>query len=139
MLQVQFCASGASSLGRCFVCLLLMILEPVWRGVEAVGKWYELYKGGKWSLGDETAHSDEPRTEENAPDKESDKKDFVSERNLALDPAEWKVKSRPRDFRDQFRFAALQTQDHYAVMGLGKLRHKATEDDIKKACKTLKK
>ncbi|XP_065829146.1 dnaJ homolog subfamily C member 2-like [Oscarella lobularis] len=102
MLQVQFRAS-----------------EPVWRGVEAVGKWYELYKGGKWSLGDETAHSDEPRTEENAPDKESDKKDFVSERNLALDPAEWK------------------TQDHYAVMGLGKLRHKATEDDIKKAYKQL--
>ena len=28
----------------------------------------------------------------------------------------------------------LQQQDHYKVLGLGKLRHKATLGDIKKAC-----
>ena len=28
----------------------------------------------------------------------------------------------------------LQQQDHYKVLGLGKLRHKATAGDIKKAC-----
>jgi len=29
----------------------------------------------------------------------------------------------------------FQQQDHYKVLGLGKLRHKATAGDIKKACK----
>lgn len=31
----------------------------------------------------------------------------------------------------------LQQQDHYKVLGLEKLRHKATLGDIKKACKFL--
>lgn len=39
---------------------------------------------------------------------------------LASDPLEWK------------------TQDHYAILGLSKLRWKATEDDIRKACELLK-
>jgi len=29
----------------------------------------------------------------------------------------------------------LQKQDHYAVLGLAKLRYRATEDQIKRACK----
>jgi len=28
----------------------------------------------------------------------------------------------------------LQKQDHYAVLGLSKLRYRATEDQIKRAC-----
>lgn len=35
----------------------------------------------------------------------------------SLDPKEWK------------------DQDHYAVLGMSELRHRATEDDIKRACK----
>lgn len=35
----------------------------------------------------------------------------------SLDPKEWK------------------DQDHYAVLGIPELRHKATEDDIKRACR----
>ena len=35
---------------------------------------------------------------------------------LLLDPTQWK------------------DQDHYAILGLGKLRYKASEQDIKKAC-----
>ena len=31
----------------------------------------------------------------------------------------------------------LQQQDHYAVLGLSKLRYRATEDQIKRACKFL--
>ena len=35
---------------------------------------------------------------------------------MLLDPTQWK------------------DQDHYAILGLGKLRYKATQQDIKKAC-----
>ena len=35
---------------------------------------------------------------------------------LLLDPTQWK------------------DQDHYAILGLGKLRYRATQQDIKKAC-----
>lgn len=56
-------------------------------------------------------------------DESSDEEDlsqFQCEDDLeylrSLDPKEWK------------------DQDHYAVLGLKKLRHKATEDIIKRAC-----
>lgn len=38
---------------------------------------------------------------------------------LLLDPTQWK------------------DQDHYAILGLGKLRYRATTQDIKKACESL--
>lgn len=51
---------------------------------------------------------------------EEDYSDYQFEDDLeylrSLDPKEWK------------------DQDHYAVLGLKKLRHKATEDIIKRAC-----
>jgi len=31
----------------------------------------------------------------------------------------------------------LQQQDHYAVLGLAKLRYRATEDQIKRACELV--
>lgn len=37
---------------------------------------------------------------------------------LLLDPTQWK------------------DQDHYAILGLGKLRYRATAQDIKKACES---
>ena len=52
---------------------------------------------------------------------EEDIKDYQFEDDLdylrSLDPKEWK------------------DQDHYAVLGIAKLRNRATEDIIKKACK----
>ena len=45
----------------------------------------------------------------------------------------------PRHTEDKWRWMLvtfiLQQQDHYKVLGLEKLRHKATLGDIKKACK----
>ncbi len=38
---------------------------------------------------------------------------------LLLDPTQWK------------------DQDHYVILGLGKLRYRATEQDIKKACERV--
>lgn len=53
-------------------------------------------------------------------DEEEDLSQYEIEDDLeylrSLDPKEWK------------------DQDHYAVLGLRKLRHKATEDIIKRAC-----
>lgn len=51
--------------------------------------------------------------EENLEDQFEDDLEYLR----SLDPKEWKE------------------QDHYAVLGLRKLRHKATEDIIKRACK----
>ena len=48
-----------------------------------------------------------------------------------LDLYEWKL---PVTFYFALEF---QNQDHYAVLGLGSLRYKATDAQIKKACECL--
>ncbi|KAK3102342.1 hypothetical protein FSP39_010641 [Pinctada imbricata] len=86
--------------------------------VEPAGRWYEALctrRRHKHSL---SHHSIQSSTSE-----ESEEEEVEGEDNeallLGLDPKEWK------------------NQDHYAVLGLGKLRYKATENQIKKAYKAM--
>ena len=38
-----------------------------------------------------------------------------------------------------FNFTNYKDQDHYVILGLGRLRYKATKEDIRKACETYSK
>lgn len=64
-------------------------------------------------------NSETSQVSESSDDEESTEDQFEDDLDYlrSLDPKEWK------------------DQDHYAVLGLRKFRHKATEDMIKRACK----
>ncbi|XP_031565944.1 dnaJ homolog subfamily C member 2-like [Actinia tenebrosa] len=93
------------------------ISAPVLKPIEPVGRWYEAYINHRHhsslshhsigSVDDEASSSDESITSDDEDDT------FL----LMLDPKDWK------------------DQDHYRVLGLTKLRYKATEDQVKKAFK----
>lgn len=118
-------------------------VAPYPRKVEAAGLCYEAsqirdrillgYDDGKWlspsllrkltfsdldedflSVDDSSIQADLTNQNDDAFDEESDAYERYLER---LDPKEWK------------------DQDHYKVLGLSKLRHLATEDQIRTACK----
>lgn len=82
--------------------------------IEPVGRWYEAYvrrqQHGFRSHHSSSGSSSSSASEGSLSSDEEDE-DFL----LTLDPSEWKK------------------QDHYKVLGLGNLRHKATFQDIKKA------
>lgn len=84
--------------------------------VEAVGRWFEVYQQklyGRQSFHSQSAASSSSESEEEEEDGCEDDQALL----LGLDPKEWKK------------------QDHYAVLGLAKLRYKATEEQIKRAYK----
>ncbi|ESN96960.1 hypothetical protein HELRODRAFT_193411 [Helobdella robusta] len=82
---------------------------------EPVGRWYEAYCTRRQHKHTLSTSSQSSSSEE----EEDDLDEFEDDDNilLTLDPREWKK------------------QDHYAVLGLGKLRYKATDDQIKRAYK----
>lgn len=84
--------------------------------VEPVGRWFEalcLRKRHKHSLSQHSISSSSSSESEEEEDEVEDDTSLL----LSLDPKDWKK------------------QDHYAVLGLGKLRYKATDAQIKKAYK----
>ncbi|XP_032218836.2 dnaJ homolog subfamily C member 2 [Nematostella vectensis] len=97
--------------------VLSRLSAHVVQAVEPVGRWYEAYitrrqhsTSSHHSLGSD---SDDSSSSDESLDSETEDDAFL----LTLDPKEWK------------------NQDHYRVMGLTKLRHRASEDQIKKAYK----
>ena len=114
---------------------------PVLLQFEPVGRWYEsrdarvrLLSGGSGGVEDVEGMGDESEGEEVNP--------------LLLDPTKWKVRtchslipfihpSLPHHlpFLPSL-YLPTQDQDHYVMLGLGKLRYKASAQDIRKACKS---
>lgn len=89
---------------------------PVTIKVEPAGRWYEALcqrRRQRHSISHHSVHSSS--SEESEEEVEIDENDEAL--LLGLDPKEWKK------------------QDHYAVLGLSRLRYKATENQIKKAYK----
>ncbi|XP_077986160.1 dnaJ homolog subfamily C member 2-like [Glandiceps talaboti] len=91
---------------------------PISVKVEPVGRWYQAYitrRHHKKTL----SHSEADYTSSSSDEEEND--DFIEEENeaflLSLDPGEWK------------------DQDHYKVLGISKLRYRATANQIKQAYK----
>ncbi|KAJ8046987.1 DnaJ-like subfamily C member 2 [Holothuria leucospilota] len=88
--------------------------------VEPVGRWFEARfkrqhhrtSGSFRDSGQDGGDDSESMSEE-----EDNIEDEDDSHLQGLDPSEWK------------------SQDHYAVLGLGKLRYKATDDEVKKAYK----
>jgi len=85
--------------------------------IEAVGQYFQIFEHRK--LGQRTVSEQERFEEANAAatNEEEELSDDEEESTelLRLDPKDWK------------------NQDHYAVLGLSKLRYRTTEDDLKKA------
>ncbi|XP_055958147.1 dnaJ homolog subfamily C member 2 isoform X2 [Patella vulgata] len=88
---------------------------PLTQKVEPVGRWYEAYQNRLHSKHSVSQHSVESSSSDESEDDTEieDNTQFL----MSLDPKDWK------------------NQDHYIVLGLEKLRYKATEDQIKKAYK----
>lgn len=92
----------------CCGVVLRPLSAPVLLDFEPVGKWFECGTSQK------SAANEEPADEDVSSD--SDKENEEDQSNpLLLDPTQWK------------------DQDHYSVLGLGKLRYRAKADDIRKA------
>ncbi|KAK6175896.1 hypothetical protein SNE40_014272 [Patella caerulea] len=89
--------------------------EPQTQKVEPVGRWYEAYLNRLYNKHSVSHHSVESSSSDESEDDTEieDNTQFL----MSLDPKDWK------------------NQDHYKVLGLAKLRYKATEDQIKKAYK----
>lgn len=85
--------------------------------IEPVGRWYEALCSRRHHKHSLSHHSLESSSSEESEDDEGIDDDGDDALLLGLDPKEWK------------------DQDHYAVLGLKKLRYKATENQIKKAYK----
>ncbi|KAL3853214.1 hypothetical protein ACJMK2_016771 [Sinanodonta woodiana] len=97
-------------------CITGKISVPVKVEFEPVGRFYEalcmrLHHKNTLSQGSVSSSSSSESEEEDEDDEENESL------LLSLDPKEWK------------------NQDHYEVLGLSKFRHKATEDQIKRAYK----
>ncbi|CAL1544236.1 unnamed protein product [Lymnaea stagnalis] len=85
---------------------------------EPVGRWFEAHHRRAHSLHSHSHHSLDDSSSESEEEEEEDQFDEEDESLLLrLDPKEWKK------------------QDHYAVLGLSKLRYKASDDQIKRAYK----
>lgn len=91
---------------------------PVKVSFESAGRWFEALR-----LRRRHKHSLSHHSLQSSSSEESDNEEIEEEDNLillqGLDPKEWKQ------------------QDHYAVLGISKLRYKATENQIKKAYKSM--
>lgn len=96
--------------------ILGKLSEPVQICVEPAGRWYEAICTRKHHKHSLSYHS-ESSSSSDEDDQEVDEVEDNESLLLRLDPKEWKQ------------------QDHYAVLGLGKLRHNATENQVKKAYK----
>lgn len=82
--------------------------------VEATGQWFFAYQQrtrSSHSFHSESSSSEEEEEEEDIEDEDEEDHEYI----LSLDPKEWK------------------SQDHYAVLGLKKLRYRASADQIKRA------
>ncbi|KAL5518258.1 hypothetical protein EMCRGX_G003961 [Ephydatia muelleri] len=91
----------------CCGVVLRPLSAPVWLDFEPVGRWFEC-DASQHCAKDESTESDE--------DSDSDKENEEEQTNpLLLDPSQWK------------------DQDHYSVLGLGKIRYRAKAEDIRKA------
>ncbi|GFN93456.1 Dnaj homolog subfamily c member 2-like [Plakobranchus ocellatus] len=88
---------------------------------EPVGRWFEAHHRRAHSLHSHSHHSLGGGSSSSESEEEEEEEDQFDEEDesllLRLDPREWKK------------------QDHYAVLGLSKLRHRASEDQIKRAYK----
>ncbi|XP_041347493.1 dnaJ homolog subfamily C member 2-like [Gigantopelta aegis] len=94
------------------------ITVPLALQVEPVGRWFEAYSQRLHSKHSVSQHSlSSSSSDESDDDQLFDNEDTSEALLLGLDPKEWKQ------------------QDHYAVLGLKRLRYKATEDQIKRAYK----
>jgi len=83
--------------------------------VECIGRWFEAYCARKQHKQTLSYHSLNSSSSEGEDEELSDDEEEDEELLRSLDPKEWK------------------DQDHYKVMGLAKLRYKATDDQIKRA------
>ncbi|XP_060064628.1 dnaJ homolog subfamily C member 2-like [Ylistrum balloti] len=97
--------------------LLGKITAPTVFQIEPVGRWYEALCARRRHKHSLSHHSLESSSSDESDDDEGMDDDGDDALLLGLDPREWK------------------SQDHYAVLGLKKLRYKATENQIKKAYK----
>ncbi|BFZ10799.1 hypothetical protein BsWGS_13838 [Bradybaena similaris] len=85
---------------------------------EPIGRWFEAHYHRAYSLHSQSHHSLDSSSTDSDEEEEEDQFDEEDESLLLrLDPREWKK------------------QDHYAVLGLSKLRYRASEDQIKRAYK----
>ncbi|RUS72161.1 hypothetical protein EGW08_020077 [Elysia chlorotica] len=88
---------------------------------EPVGRWFEAHHRRAHSQHSHSHHSIEGGSSSSESEEEEEEEDQFDEEDesllLRLDPREWKK------------------QDHYAVLGLSKLRHRASDDQIKRAYK----
>ncbi|XP_059151101.1 dnaJ homolog subfamily C member 2-like [Physella acuta] len=85
---------------------------------EPVGRWFEAHHRRAHSIHSHSHHSLDSSSSESEEEEEEDQFDEEDESLLLrLDPKEWKK------------------QDHYAVLGLSKLRYRASEDQLKRAYK----
>uniref|UniRef100_A0A0B6YQC8 J domain-containing protein n=1 Tax=Arion vulgaris TaxID=1028688 RepID=A0A0B6YQC8_9EUPU len=85
---------------------------------EAIGRWFEAHHRRAHSLHSHSHHSLDSSSTDSDEEEEEDQFDEEDESLLLrLDPKEWKK------------------QDHYAVLGLSKLRYRASDDQIKRAYK----
>ncbi|XP_005111497.1 dnaJ homolog subfamily C member 2 [Aplysia californica] len=86
---------------------------------EPVGRWFEAHHRRAHTHHSQSHHSVDSSSSESS--EEEEEEDQFDEENesllLRLNPKEWKK------------------QDHYAVLGLSKLRHRASDDQIKRAYK----
>ena len=83
--------------------------------VQPAGRWFEAYSTRRRHQQTLSHHSLQSTSSEESSGELSDD-DEGDDVLLNLDPKKWK------------------DQDHYAVMGLSKLRYRATDIQIKKAC-----
>ncbi|CAG5124699.1 unnamed protein product [Candidula unifasciata] len=85
---------------------------------EPVGRWFEAHHHRAYSLHSQSHHSLDSSSTDSDEAEEEDQFDEEDESLLLrLDPKEWKK------------------QDHYAVLGLSKLRYRSSDDQIKRAYK----
>ncbi|GFS13489.1 DnaJ homolog subfamily C member 2-like [Elysia marginata] len=88
---------------------------------EPVGRWFEAHHRRAHSQHSHSHHSIGGVSSSSESEEEEEEEDQFDEEDetllLRLDPREWKK------------------QDHYVVLGLSKLRHRASEDQIKRAYK----
>ncbi|KAL7635845.1 UNVERIFIED_CONTAM: hypothetical protein RMT77_013662 [Armadillidium vulgare] len=91
--------------------------------VEPVGKWFHNHQIARGKVHHHSAGGGNVSDEEPSEEDDDDEPDVEIEDDIrflrSLDPADWK------------------NQDHYAVLGLKKYRYKASDDDIKKAYRSM--
>ncbi|KAB7503867.1 DnaJ-like protein subfamily C member 2 [Armadillidium nasatum] len=91
--------------------------------VEPVGKWFHNHQISRGKVHHHSAGGGNVSDEEPSEEDDDDVPDVEIEDDIrflrSLDPADWK------------------NQDHYAVLGLKKYRYKASDDDIKKAYRSM--